>query len=305
MRVDEVVAADVCFAVDLRCCMCEPINGLPPRIRNGQLHHLDEDPSNNDPDNLVWLCLEHHEDAGKVGRASRRLSPHTIRKYRALLQSRIATQRRVRDAVERRARSVFHESLDALVVLDVQKVRGRSDGEWESEQRAVAEISSYPETIGFEARRAILDYLAHLASDTRHDMPQLVAQMIRRCTIEMLQLHYLYGRRGKRTTREDLILLELGIEIGRDMAYDGALYLHNLRIVDEGCEILWRLLSYSKIHRLKSLRTAVLDGFETVLDGATRSENAAAVSLVETARRYGDAGGTRAPEYPRELALQL
>jgi hypothetical protein len=307
-RVDQEVAADVRFAVDDRCCMCEPVSGaFPPRVRNGQLHHLDENPSNNGPDNLVWLCLEHHEEAGKVGKASRRLSAGTIRRYRSLLQKKVTRERTPLQA--RSGRRVFSEALDALVVLNVRKLRGRAalegDGEEVELLQALSELGHYPESIGFEARREILELLCDVASDTRHRMPALVAFMIRHHAIDVLRLHYLYSGRTHRTTHDRFALLEYGIQLGANMAYDGALYLHSVKIVDEGCEILWRLLSYATIHKHRKLRAAVLDGFETALDGATRSGSKATVALVETAKRYGESGGMRSPEYPRFVNDEL
>jgi ribosomal protein L15E len=30
-------------------------------VVKGQIAHVDHDATNNDPDNLVWLCLDHHD----------------------------------------------------------------------------------------------------------------------------------------------------------------------------------------------------------------------------------------------------
>jgi 5-methylcytosine-specific restriction endonuclease McrA len=46
------VADEVMFKADLSCCVCEK--------RDDHIHHLDQDPSNNDIDNLALLCFEHH-----------------------------------------------------------------------------------------------------------------------------------------------------------------------------------------------------------------------------------------------------
>ena len=48
------LAGEVVFAVDMRCCICEAVSGLPPRLRSGQIHHLDSDLSNHKRENLVW-----------------------------------------------------------------------------------------------------------------------------------------------------------------------------------------------------------------------------------------------------------
>lgn len=44
-----------------RCCLCFGLLG-EFGVKKGQLAHLDHDPSNNNIDNLAFLCLEHHDE---------------------------------------------------------------------------------------------------------------------------------------------------------------------------------------------------------------------------------------------------
>jgi hypothetical protein len=70
------VAASVLFDADRTCCVCrEP--GRPM-----QIHHIDENPSNNDPQNLAVLCLVCHEDTQIRGGFGRKLDAAQVRKYR-------------------------------------------------------------------------------------------------------------------------------------------------------------------------------------------------------------------------------
>ena len=59
--VPEDVATLLMFRSDRTCCVChergEPI----------QIHHIDEDPSNNDPDNLAVLCFHCHDETQITG----------------------------------------------------------------------------------------------------------------------------------------------------------------------------------------------------------------------------------------------
>src|ERR1039458_4973453 len=49
-------AAQVLFASDRTCCVCRKPE------KPVQIHHLDENPANNDADNLAVLCFDcHHE----------------------------------------------------------------------------------------------------------------------------------------------------------------------------------------------------------------------------------------------------
>jgi hypothetical protein len=70
------VAAEVLYRSDRTCCVCRE-----PR-KPVQIHHLDEDPSHNDPDNLAVLCLECHDDTQLRGGFGRKLNADLVRLYR-------------------------------------------------------------------------------------------------------------------------------------------------------------------------------------------------------------------------------
>jgi hypothetical protein len=88
------VAADVMFASDSTCCVCRE------RGKAVQLHHIDEDPSNNAPDNIAVLCLECHNETQVSGGFGRRLTDALVMKYRDEWLARV-TQRR--DCADRAA----------------------------------------------------------------------------------------------------------------------------------------------------------------------------------------------------------
>jgi len=54
-------------------------------VVSGQIAHLDRNPHNNDPENLIWLCLEHHDQYDSRTSQSKGLSKDELRHYRAKL----------------------------------------------------------------------------------------------------------------------------------------------------------------------------------------------------------------------------
>lgn len=66
-----------------------------------QIHHIDEDPSNNDIQNLAALCLEDHNDTLLKGGFGRKLSPELVIRYRDAWLA---------DVARRRATSVIQHS---------------------------------------------------------------------------------------------------------------------------------------------------------------------------------------------------
>jgi hypothetical protein len=302
-RINKHTAAEVAYSVDLRCCLCEATSGFPPRARNGQIHHMDGDPRNNDLNNLVWLCLEHHEDAGKTGKTSRRLSPLTIGKFRDLLLKKVASTRvlpKPRRAADRR---VFLEAFDAQVVLDIRKLEFRIGNrrDWEAIEQTIREVFIYPDTIGFEAKIAILEFLHGLACSTRYKMPESIASAICHATLDHTRGWFLNPRGRERLSKQDIRLMGLGADIGFSLAYDGIRYLDDLAVASEGCELLWRYLSYANINRNKAMKKIALDEFARLRETAGFSKNPLAVVLVETAQRHGESMGTRFPDYPEAL----
>ena len=55
-----------------RCCLCVFLDGNDVAV-NGQLAHLNRDASNAKFENLVYLCLRHHDDYDTVRRQTKRV----------------------------------------------------------------------------------------------------------------------------------------------------------------------------------------------------------------------------------------
>ena len=70
------LATEVMFTSDNTCCVCRE------RGKALQLHHIDEDPSNNIAANLALLCLECHNDTQLKGGFGRKLNAPLVTRYR-------------------------------------------------------------------------------------------------------------------------------------------------------------------------------------------------------------------------------
>ena len=85
------VAADVMFASDRTCCVCRE------RGKAMQIHHIDENPSNNKFENLSALCLECHNDTQLKGGFGRKLNSDLVIKYRDEWLQRVQSRRNLSD----------------------------------------------------------------------------------------------------------------------------------------------------------------------------------------------------------------
>lgn len=73
--IPQAVQSAVLVANRHACCVCQQ-----PRV---QLHHIDGDPSNNDPSNIAAVCLTHHDMASMVIGLTKKLQPDQVRHYKA------------------------------------------------------------------------------------------------------------------------------------------------------------------------------------------------------------------------------
>jgi hypothetical protein len=84
-KVRPATETDVLFRSRRRCAICFGLH-RDTNIKKGQIAHLDKDPSNNDPDNLAFLCFDHHDTFDSTTRQSKNLTEGEVKLYRAELE---------------------------------------------------------------------------------------------------------------------------------------------------------------------------------------------------------------------------
>ena len=71
-----------------RCCLCCALH-RDYEVKEGQVAHLDDDPSNNNLDNLAWLCVFHHAQWHTRSNMTKGLKAEEVKVHRAQLYSAI------------------------------------------------------------------------------------------------------------------------------------------------------------------------------------------------------------------------
>ncbi|MDD4870596.1 MAG: hypothetical protein PHR77_08545 [Kiritimatiellae bacterium] len=74
-----------------RCAMCFGLEGSTAEVK-GQIAHLDRNPDNNDPDNLEYLCLRHHDAYDSKHTQAKNYTPEEVKHFRSLLQKYLETE---------------------------------------------------------------------------------------------------------------------------------------------------------------------------------------------------------------------
>jgi hypothetical protein len=88
-RISGPVIADILTASRRRCCLCFVLRHDASEKR-GQIAHLDQDRTNGNPDNLAFLCLEHHDQYDGTTSQSKGLTLQEVKRYRAQLVAALA-----------------------------------------------------------------------------------------------------------------------------------------------------------------------------------------------------------------------
>jgi hypothetical protein len=78
------IAGDVLLRSARRCALCYGLDG-DLRRKKGQIAHIDQDSTHSTEDNLVFLCLEHHDEYDSKTRLVKGLTEVEIREYKQRL----------------------------------------------------------------------------------------------------------------------------------------------------------------------------------------------------------------------------
>ena len=89
VEIPPAIVAQVLFLTNRTCCVCR-LKGKP-----FQIHHIDENPANNEPSNLAVLCLECHNETQIRGGFGRKLNAEQIILYRDDWLNQVAQTRAV------------------------------------------------------------------------------------------------------------------------------------------------------------------------------------------------------------------
>jgi hypothetical protein len=87
------IGALVLFRSDRTCCVCRE------RGRPIQIHHIDENPAHNEPENLAAVCFHCHNDTQVKGGFGRKLDAFQVRQYRDDWIARVEKRRDAADQI--------------------------------------------------------------------------------------------------------------------------------------------------------------------------------------------------------------
>lgn len=98
-KVPDSVQASVLLAARRRCCLCVFLDERD-EVRKGQIAHINRNSSDFRFENLVWLCLDHHDEYDSRTSQSKGLTRYEVEAYRDKLYARHpeATQKAIHES---------------------------------------------------------------------------------------------------------------------------------------------------------------------------------------------------------------
>lgn len=263
-KIPDGIRAELKYRCQLMCCVCEG------KKKGDHIHHLDGDPSNNDIDNLVLLCYDHHNEASVTNSLSTTLSRADIVKFKVEWESTVEQERKHKrdQLIARGDHSVdnLYDNISALIILEFDKVF------WDITRIGSKNKSSKLETLFKFGRHTnssvylyLLDHLVEYSSYARGGMTPEEGGCV-----DYIVDHYFPTEEKD----EQLIIafVQQLVYIGENIAYDAIIHLGNYRLAYSGFLILLFANYKAYKHGSDEAKRLVANMFQDLKDHYTRPE---------------------------------
>jgi len=297
------------YESDRTCCICQDSS------RKVQIHHIDGTPANNDPDNLVVMCFDDHDEVSKSGGLAKGISPALLKKYRDEWYATVRKRREMHFHPDKSVSSLPENAdlhrlmMDAIAAHELRRlfVEVRKS-DWNQTGNLLSQMDVYTdERYGFHTRMELLDSLYSLACRTRRDMPVAVASQVKELTVSVLPILSLVAPAIRPATDQDVDLLTTARCVGHSLTYDGIKHLKSLGVVSAGVDILWHILRYARLNEsLGETEDRTLQEFDSLEQTASQFSLSDALVWIRFQREDALAiKGDDLPEMPMDVAHRV
>ena len=256
----------ILFDSDFSCCIC--------RNRNKpiQIHHIDENPANNQMDNLAVLCLEDHDKATIKGGLGCQMTPGLVKKFRDEWLE-IVSSRRNKHLHSQLSEIDLHQSfLEALACHEIIKLEHKIlQCDLNSEVPPLYDLWAYTfYQYGIPTKARIMDLLYTLATHVNAGMSAKVAKTIEGLAMNSLPIFSLVAPERKTPSQGQIDVLISANCVGSTMAYHATKRLQDIKVVAAGAQIMSSVLRYAKLNALDKLYKQVNKDFEDIIKMAVQ-----------------------------------
>jgi len=247
------IVADIMWQTDHTCCMCG-------KRKDVHIHHINGNPADNSPVNLVPLCPNCHSDVEQTGGHGRRFTNAELRKYRE------DSFMRVREKRQQLELTKPDPDLTSMASFEVRKVRYEIEENrlnWKLLEDRLLKLVPFARDFGFPVKSEVA-YAASLACDgARMGITTDVVQALQTVSLEVLPIG-VGGLRApalREITKDEKQLIRSVIETARGLVWDFCRYLRTLEGFEEAVYILFAALHFSHLNKLDEEKREALEAF--------------------------------------------
>lgn len=231
-------------------------------------------------ENGIWLCGTH---ADLVDRDADRYPTAYLRQMKAEHEQWVTAWLEGRQT---HPSDASRPSLSALAIHDVRQVAWQLRGPgWDGLDAAFERLGPFAEPLqyGAEVRQEILLTVERVVGRMRGavtawsrpqatlDLLAHAASLVQDTTTRVLPFASLVGRSHRTLSDPEVQVFLAAADVGGELAYDGALYIWDLRVVEAGAEIMWWALRYGSLNRVQAIQSEAERQFDSAIDAAHRS----------------------------------
>lgn len=255
-KVPRKIADDILFRSDRKCCICRR-QGIRP-----QIHHIDGNSSNNDPDNLIPLCPNCHSEIEQKGGSGRDCTQGVLRKYRDDWFKEVVNYRKKK--VKSKSNKDKIDILVALAQHDVRRISYQIEAarfNWEKINSLLQKLFPYGRDFEYDVRSEIIYVTSIVANHTRHCEQKEVIKTLLDVLIESLPIYSIVNPLKRKLSNKNIELILRAVEIIHTVLWDTCRYLRDLEITEEGANSLYYILKYARLNKLKKVKKRAMEVF--------------------------------------------
>ncbi len=277
-KIPDATQADVIFKSNRECVVCSN------HKQGDHIHHLDGNDSNNELENLAFLCFDCHHEATLTGGLRKKLSAKTIVKFRDNKYQVVAAERE-------NALKVFNAPIsglttedlltvtkNAVIIIELEKIKQEYfSADWLKRSDVLVGLHKFSDHTNFRIAVDVFHFLLAAASQTRGGMTTDVASSILYLIIDFFPS----SEKEKKKTVE---LANQCVNIAFSLVYDATIHLKNYNVAMYGLTILKYIHKKGKQQKIKQLVEKVSKTYQEIektLQRPERNDLGDALQLVQ------------------------
>ncbi|MCA9735139.1 HNH endonuclease [candidate division KSB1 bacterium] len=267
-KVSDEIQAEVIFKSNRECVVCDT------HKRGDHIHHIDGDNSNNEFENLAFLCFDCHSEATMQRSLKKKLTPKAIIKFRDHKYQVIATERK--NSLKTfnspinglSTEDLLRISTNAIIIIEIEKLKEEYfSADWAGRSNIISKLQKFSDHTDFRVAVDVYKFLTHAADLTRGGMTSDIAG-----SIFSLVIDFFPYSENKEDSDKTIELAKQCSNIAFSLVYDAIIYLKNYEIVMFGLSILKFIYLRGKRQKIQQLVDRVNETYREIEQTLLRPE---------------------------------